>query len=193
MKKTRTYTMGARAASVEATRAGIQDALMELSRDRMFLDISLDDIATTAGVSVQTVLRHFGSRAELMETFIDHAIQRVSQERATPVGDLPAAMDVLLGHYEDRGNTALLMLAQETSRPEMGRLTEMGRRMHRDWVTEVFAPYVDGEESMIDLLVVATDVYTWKLLRHDRGLTRSQTQERMTALVEAVLAIERPT
>ena len=193
MKKTRAYTMGARAASVEATRAGIQDALMELSRDRMFLDISLDDIATTAGVSVQTVLRHFGSRAELMETFIDHAIQRVSQERATPVGDLPAAMDVLLGHYEDRGNTALLMLAQEASRPEMGRLTEMGRRMHRDWVTEVFAPYVDGEESMIDLLVVATDVYTWKLLRHDRGLTRSQTQERMTALVEAVLAIERPT
>jgi hypothetical protein len=56
-------------------------------------------------------------------------------------------------------------------------------------VTEVFAPLVDGDERSIDLLVVATDVYTWKLLRHDRGLTRSQTQERMTALVGAVLSI----
>jgi hypothetical protein len=49
---------------------------------------------------------------------------------------------------------------------------------------------VDRDEA-IDLLVVATDVYTWKLLRHDRGLSRSATQERMRALVDAVLAIER--
>jgi hypothetical protein len=57
-------------------------------------------------------------------------------------------------------------------------------------VTEVFAPLVDDNERTIDLLVVATDIYTWKLLRHDRALTRPQTQERMAALVAAVLSMK---
>jgi hypothetical protein len=39
-----------------------------------------------------------------------------------------------------------------------------------------------------DLLVVATDVYTWALLRRDRGLSRDHTEARMLRLVEAVLS-----
>jgi hypothetical protein len=35
----------------------------------------------------------------------------------------------------------------------------------------------------VDLLVVATDVYAWKLLRRDRGLSRNQTTERVRRLV----------
>ena len=41
---------------------------------------------------------------------------------------------------------------------------------------------------LVDLLVVATDVYTWKLLRRDRRLSVARTRERMEALVRAVLA-----
>jgi hypothetical protein len=36
-------------------------------------------------------------------------------------------------------------------------------------------------------LVVATDVYTWKLLRRDRRLGRQRTEERIRRLVDAVL------
>jgi len=43
-------------------------------------------------------------------------------------------------------------------------------------------------EALADLLVVGTDLYTWVLLRRDRGLTRAQTEQRMIMLVEAVLA-----
>jgi len=189
MKTSRTYTMRARASAVEDTRARIQVALFELGTQRLFPDISLDDVARAAGVSVQTVLRHFGSRADLIEAAIDFAIARVASERMAPIGDVDAAMSALLDHHEQRGDIAILMLAQEKSDAQVGRLTERGRQMHRAWVTQVFAPLVDGDERSIDLLVVATDVYTWKLLRHDRGLTRSQTQERMTALVGAVLSI----
>jgi hypothetical protein len=35
---------------------------------------------------------------------------------------------------------------------------------------------------------VATDVYTWKLLRIDRGHSRAVTERRMHELVDAVLA-----
>ncbi|WP_322938117.1 TetR/AcrR family transcriptional regulator [Nocardioides bizhenqiangii] len=192
MKTTRTYTMRARAAAVEDTRARIQGALFELGTQRLFPDISLDDVARAAGVSVQTVLRHFGSRADLIEAAIDYAIDRIADERPAPVGEVDAAMAVLVDHYEQRGDIAMLMLAQEKSDPQVGRLTERGRRMHRDWVGAVFEPLIGRDEQTIDLLVVATDVYTWKLLRHDRGLSRPKTQERMTALVEAVLATGRP-
>lgn len=191
MKTKRTYVMKARAAAVEDTRARIQEALFELGTQRVFPDISLEDVATAAGVSVQTVLRQFGSRSELIEAGIDFAIARIISERATPGGDVPVAMSALMDHYELRGNIALLMLSQEHRDPQVGRITERGRQVHRTWVTEVFEPYVGDDPALIDLLVVATDVYTWKLLRQDRGLSRSETQERMKALVDAVLAIER--
>jgi predicted acylesterase/phospholipase RssA len=44
------------------------------------------------------------------------------------------------------------------------------------------------DDVALDLLVVATDVYTWKLLRLDRGHSRAATERLMRTLVEAVLA-----
>src|SRR5215217_4870481 len=163
MKKTRSYTMGARAEAVAETRQRIIEALFDLGRERMFPDISLDDIATAADVSVQTLLRHFKSRAGLIDATMDHAIATVTEERHAPVGDVDAAIAVIIEHYEDRGQTALLMLAQETSDPQLAELTRRGRAMHRTWVTEVFGPFAGPRDPLIDLLVVATDVYTWKL------------------------------
>jgi AcrR family transcriptional regulator len=183
---TRTYTMGARAEAVAETRRRIVDALFELGRERMFPDISLDDVAAEAGVSVQTILRHFESRAGLLQATMDHAIATVNEERAAPVGDVDVAVAVIVRHYEDRGQTALLMLAQESDR-QVGELTRRGRAMHRTWVTEVFAPFAGPKDPLIDLLVVATDVYTWKLLRLDRGYSRIRTEKLILRMVRSLL------
>ncbi|HSV39469.1 MAG TPA: hypothetical protein VLI04_11990 [Nocardioidaceae bacterium] len=188
MKTKRTYTMGARAQAVEETRLRIQEALFALGSVKMFPDISLDEVAREAGVSVQTVLRQYGSRAALIESNIEYAISRVTEERSAPVGDIDAAVRVILDHYELRGDTAMLMLAQESSDPQVGTITQRGREMHRSWVEEVFAPYTSAASALTDLLVVATDVYTWKLLRRDRGLSRAQTEQRIKQLVTAILA-----
>ena len=56
----------------------------------------------------------------------------------------------------------------------------------------VFAPFLaerspTDREPLVDLLVVATDVYTWKLLRRDRRLTRRQAESRVRRLVESIL------
>jgi AcrR family transcriptional regulator len=191
MKTTRPYSMTTRARAVEATRDRIVDACVTLHGERPVTEIGLDDIAARAEVSVQTVLRHFGSRAGLEEASLARAQQDVTDERRTPVGDVPAAIRVIVDHYERRGDEALLMLAQESHQPLMRRITDTGKALHRAWVEEVFAPYLaeaDDAEALTDLLVVATDVYTWKLLRRDRRLGRQRTERRMCHLVEALLA-----
>ncbi|CAN5607675.1 hypothetical protein BH11ACT8_BH11ACT8_06990 [soil metagenome] len=153
----------------------------------MLPDISLDDVATEAGVSVQTILRHFQSRAGLTAATMDHAIARVSEERSAPVGDVDAAVTVIVEHYEDRGQTALLMLAQESSDPQIAELTRRGRAMHRTWVTDVFAPFAESRDPLIDLLVVATDVYTWKLLRLDGRHSRARTEQLIHRMVTSLI------
>ena len=193
MNTKRSYTMTARAKSAEDTRRRILQAAFDLQSRRLTSEIVLDAVAEEAGVSVQTVLRHFGSRAGLFEETVIFANEQVAEERRTPVGDLVAAIRILVDHYEKRGDMALLMLAQETSYDHVGRLSEAGKVMHRGWVQEVFSPQLgrlsaSARDELVDLLVVATDVYTWKLLRRDRGLSRTQTERRIETLVTALLS-----
>jgi AcrR family transcriptional regulator len=191
MKTTRKYTMGARAAAVEETRERIIGALVSLAETHPFGEISLEDIAAGAGVSVQTVLRRFGSRDALFAVAMETARANVTEERRTPPGDVPSALRTLLDHYEKQGRVALLMLAQEDHDEVARKVTDFGKRLHRDWVQDAFGPLLPGpgpDEAAVDLLVVATDVYTWKLLRIDRGHSRAVTERRMRDLVEAVLA-----
>ena len=63
--------MGARAQAVEETRRRILDALIALAGERPFAEITLDTVAERAGVSVQTVLRQFGSRDGLFAEAMD--------------------------------------------------------------------------------------------------------------------------
>lgn len=189
MNTTRTYTMTTRAEAAEATRQRILDAGIALAGERPFAEITLDAVAERAGVSVKTVLRQFGNRDGLLAASMDTAMAATEDERRTTPGNVAAAVRSVVDHYEHRGRTALLMLAQETHDDFARAATERGKAMHRAWVREVFSPATD-DEAMLDLLVVATDVYTWKLLRLDRGHSRAVTETRMHELVQALLPKE---
>ena len=75
------------------------------------------------------------------------------------------------------------LLALEEKVPSLQPLLAHGRESHREWVeTDVRrAPELTPE------LVVATDVYTWKLLRRDQGLSRDETVASILKIVEARL------
>ena len=113
------------------------------------------------------------------------------EERRVPVGDVAAAIRVIVDHYE-----RVRRPGAADARPG-GRRGADGRRSPRagDGCTapgsrDTFAPFLATSadpEALLDLLVVATDVYTWKLLRRDRGLSRDRTEQRMRALVDALL------
>jgi hypothetical protein len=83
------------------------------------------------------------------------------------------------------------MLADEDD-PRAERMNKAGRIAHRGWVELVFADRLPEQEALrsrlIDVLVVATDVYTWKLLRLDRGLSVDDVHDRMLLMTEALLA-----
>lgn len=184
--------MRVRAAAVEKTRRRILDAMFTLAAERLLTDIGLDAVARTAGVSVQTVLRQFGSRARLLEATAEQASQLVAVERPAPDWDVAGALRALVDHYERRGDAIVMLLAQESAHPALGQVVRGSRTMHRGWVTEVFTPLLEPlsgapREEAIDLLAVATDVYTWTLLRRGRGLSKTDAEARLARLVEAVV------
>jgi AcrR family transcriptional regulator len=186
----RSYTMRARAASATKTHERILGAVIALSEERLSLEIVLADVAERAGVSVQTVLRRFGSRQGLFEQAQERRLAQVRVERATPVGDAASAVRTIVAFYDRTGEWSLRLQAQEHSDELTRRTVELGRRVHREWVADAFAPELVGRrdrEELVDLLVVATDLLTWKILRRDGGMDRSTTCRRMLRLVRAIL------
>ncbi|MCW3817384.1 TetR/AcrR family transcriptional regulator [Micromonospora sp. DR5-3] len=192
MNAKRTYVQTARAASAARTRQRIVDATVALVRRQASVEIVLTDVAESAQVSVQTVLRHFGSRDGLFEAAAAQAVQQVSAERRAPAGDVGAAVAALFDHYDRWGEVMLRFLAREAHDPKVYAVTEQGREFHRDWVGQVFAPMLaarpaGAREAVTDLLVIATDLYTWKLLTRDRRLAREQAEARVRQLIAAIL------
>lgn len=189
----RQYVMRERADSTAATRERIVRATITTAMERRTLEVTLQEVSERAGVTVQTVLRHFGSREGLLDAATAVASADVDAERRVTSGDVHEAVRAVVGHYERVGDFVLALLA-ESQRSERARaITEPGKALHREWVRASFAPYLTGlddvgAEALTDLLVVGTDLYTWVLLRRDRGLSRAQTEQRMIMLVEAVLA-----
>ena len=55
-----------RAAHTRRTRAAIRAAALALTRERGYAAMTIDDVATLAGVSRRTVFNHFSSKAELL-------------------------------------------------------------------------------------------------------------------------------
>jgi AcrR family transcriptional regulator len=184
----------ARAESVARTRERIVAAALALTEETRSLDLTLDAVACRAGVGVRTVLRHFGSRDGLFDAVFAAGRAVVEAERQAPAGDVEAALAALLGHYERLGDFTVHLLGQQGTDPRVDLLLSTGRAVHRRSVGEVFAPWLEplspvDAEILTDLLVVATDVYSWKLLRRDRGLSASEIERRLRRLIDAVLAL----
>jgi AcrR family transcriptional regulator len=191
MKTTRPYVMRSRAEQTAETRQRILQATLALAFERPIVGIALPDVAERAQVSVQTVLRQFGSREALFDAAQHAAETEVRGERESRPGDVGHAVTTIVNHYERRGDGVLLLLGQESWEPRAASITASGRRLHRDWVRNVFGPLLPPDaperETLTDLLVVATDVYAWKLLRRDRGLDPAETVARMRRMVAALL------
>jgi AcrR family transcriptional regulator len=187
----RTYRMRARAAASAETGERILRAVLDLHVERFHDQITLEDVAGRAGVTVQTVLRRFGSKDGLIAAAAEHASQRVrSQRMAAPAGDIPAAVDNLLDHYDTTGASALRLLAQEDRVPQLRDIANRGREFHYAWVERTFAPFLEGRNDYHRLraqLIVLTDVYTWRLLHLDLGLDRSETKTAIIEMIQSVI------
>lgn len=181
---TRTYRMTARADAARATAERILDATEELFLAAPADDVSLDEVARRAGVAKQTVLRRFGTKAELLATAAERALGRIRAEReGVDPGDVAGAVRAVVAHYERIGDGVLRMLAEEHRSTVLRERADAGRAYHAQWCERILRP---ASARRLAQLIAVTDVYTWKLLRRDRGLSRSQTELAMRELIEGV-------
>lgn len=193
--KKRSYEMRARKQTTAATRDAIVQAAIDSVVAERSLGITLGSVADRAGVTVKTVLRHFGSREELIGAVYLQILRDVMTERTVTSSDPERELTVLIEHYERRADMVLGLLAEEDDEPRARLMCDTGRTLHRQWVDEVFGAGLPVEPSerarIIDAMVVVTDVYCWKLLRRDRGLTVEDVRDRMLLMSEAVLSASR--
>ncbi|MDQ0120433.1 AcrR family transcriptional regulator [Pseudarthrobacter defluvii] len=188
---TRPYSSPKRATSAQETGRRILQATEDLFMEGPLADVTLGAVAARAGVTVQTIIRRFGDRAGLIDASAKAATARVDNQRsAVPPGDVPAAVDNLLEHYETTGALALKLLAEEQTSPVLAEITGGARRLHREWCRRVFAPFLDplkgspDHDRRLAQFVALCDVYTWKLLRLDAGLSRGQVARSLLEMLE---------
>src|SRR3954465_11845407 len=111
--KTRRHEMRDPVATTHATRDAIMAAAMSAVVAERSLAVTLGSVADRAGVTVKTVLRHFGSREALMDAAGARMLADIVAERGVPTGEPARALAVLIEHYEDRGEMVLGLLAEE--------------------------------------------------------------------------------
>jgi AcrR family transcriptional regulator len=193
-RQRRPYRQIARAAAAEATGERILDVFTAALRDSWFDAITLDEIAREAGVTVQTVIRRFGSKEGLLEAAQDRFGAEIRQRREVPVGHAEKAVAAIIEDYEAVGDLIMRVLAQEERYAPLRAVTDEGRAVHRQWVGSTFAPWLERLEEPArtaahDALVVATDIYVWKLIRRDRRRPKSALAALMRRMIAAALML----
>jgi AcrR family transcriptional regulator len=192
-ERARPYKQVARAQLQQRTRDSLIDAAeREFYADR-WQRTSLDAIAASAGVTKQTLLRHFGSKRGLLEQALLHGYSEVHDQRfSSPTDDVAGAVDNLLEHYERWGERALRIDAVDGLGEAFANVRLGARQVHYDWVDHAFGSWLQrrrGKERVRRraTLIVLCDVYTWRLLSRDLGLTRADLRATLIQAIENVI------
>ena len=139
--------------------------------------------------------RRTGQRlgSQLLAALIDQMVPEVRTRRTPAPGNRGDLVDRTLAVYEQIGDGVIRTLSQESRIPELQPLIDIGRREQRRITAETFAEALKPLNApqarrTLDLLVISTDVYTWKLLRRDMRRSVKDTRESMLDLIQAALA-----
>lgn len=186
--------MTARAETARANREGILTAGRDLFRQRLYDQVSLEDVAVLAGVTVRTVVRRFGSKEQLYAEVAARRAHGVREQRnEVRPGDVGGAITHLVNHYEEMGDEVVHLLGQERRTETIGRAVRSGRTFHQAWVERVFSPLLvemssEERKRRLAQLTAATDVYVWKILRRDLGLGRDEVGRSLRDMVTRITA-----
>jgi AcrR family transcriptional regulator len=184
--------MRARADAVEATRARLQQAAVEAFGARPYDDVTIAAVASAAGVSHQTLLNHFGSKEGLYMAAVAQVGARIAELRAAArPGDVTSIVGVLMDQYEAFGDGNARAAALNERSPAVAAMLKDARGYHQRWLADMLGARLPAagadRRQLLAALHAATDVFTWKLLRRDLGLSRRATATTMTRLVNALL------
>ncbi len=192
--KTRSYRMTARARSAARTGERLLDAMLERYGTLPYDAIRLEDLASDAGVTVQTLVRRFGGKPGLMIATVQREFGRVAADRAAAMGDGPVAtVHALVAFYEDHAALILKMYSEASQVPGLPELAARARAFHVDWCRRAFAASLRGpddpatRERRLAQVVAVCDATTWRILRFDGHLDIRQTERAIAELLLPLL------
>jgi AcrR family transcriptional regulator len=192
--KQRPYKQVARAQAQEQTREALIDAATEEFFEGQWMKASLESLSARAGVTKQTLLRHFGSKdGLLMQALMRGAEQAREQRWSTPTNDVPGAVDNVLDHYEAWGERSMRMGAWQSGPTMLALISQGARQFHYDWIELAFGQWLDGLDEQARTrrraaLIAICDVQTWWILSHDLGLPRPEVHAILTDLITRLIA-----
>jgi AcrR family transcriptional regulator len=192
----RPYKKVAREQAQQRTREALLDAAeAELYDDSRWQQTSLQALSAKAGVTKQTLLRHFGSKdGLLLHALMRGASQVLEQRWSAQPGDLGIAVENLLEHYEEWGERSLRIGAWQRGGAPLAKLSQAARQVHYDWVDYAFGPQLQALDPPIRAqrraaLIALCDVQTWWILSHDLDLERTDVKATLIDAIERLLAV----
>ncbi|MGA9876208.1 MAG: TetR/AcrR family transcriptional regulator [Solirubrobacteraceae bacterium] len=198
-RQPRRYKQVARAQAQERTRDALLDAADEEFYEGHWPKASLEALAKRAGVTKQTLLRHFGSKEGLMLHMLVRGATKVHDQRwSTPTNDVAGAIENLLDHYEEWGERSLRIGAWlDSGSSLLAMFSRAAREVHYNWVEYAFGPWLEHLKGRARArrraaLIALCDVQTWWLFSHDLSLERSEIRAILVDLIERLLAEDPP-
>ncbi|HEV3319361.1 MAG TPA: TetR/AcrR family transcriptional regulator [Solirubrobacteraceae bacterium] len=190
----RQYKKVAREQSQQRTRDALLDAADEEFYSDRWQKTSLQELSRKAGVSKQTLLRHFGSKDGLLiQALMRGAAQIRDQRWSFPAGDVAGAVENLLDHYEAWGERSLRVGAWQHGPAMLAMLSRGARQIHYEWIEYAFAPWLEDLKEPARTrrraaLIALCDVQTWWIMSNDLGLERAEIHATLTDAIERLLA-----
>jgi AcrR family transcriptional regulator len=192
----RTYRSELRAQQADDTRVRILDATVRVMA-RGVASVSIPDVAREADVSVPTIYRHFGTKAELLAAVYSHLTRRTGLDQMT----IPRSVDEFRGFvrsifdgldsFDDLARAAAASPAAEEAR----HVTMPDRfAMSRRFVGTILPALPDVERDRIARLLVVLTASSALLMWRDRlGASADQAADDVDWVLRSLITAANPT
>lgn len=144
-------------ARIARTRALLQDALLELARERPLDEITIADIADRAGVNRSTFYQHYADKDVLLADALDTAVEEAGErlvKLTVPVSGPPEDLLAYLKHIEQNAALYSRVLGDRGSALVAARVRDRVERVALEGISRSTVPAYDG----VPLEIVAAGI-----------------------------------
>ena len=192
--KARPYRSDLRAEQAEETRGRILDAALRVMTTGV-ASLSIPAVAREAGVSVPTVYRHFGTKAELLAAMYPHAARRSGLDRLpipTSIGDLRTSLRAFFEHLDALDDMARAAFASPIA-DEVRHATMKGRFERIRRIGESVDPPLSkaDQDRITRLLVILTSSGSLRMWRDHLGSSVDEAVDDIDWFLKAAIAATR--
>ena len=192
--KARPYRSDLRAEQAEETRGRILDAALRVMTTGV-ASLSIPAVAREAGVSVPTVYRHFGTKAELLAAMYPHAARRSGLDQLpipTSIGDLRTSLRAFFEHLDALDDMARAAFASPIA-DEVRHATMKGRFERIRRIGESVDPPLSksDQDRITRLLVILTSSGSLRMWRDHLGSSVDEAVDDIDWFLKAAIAATR--